>query len=50
MSPDKPPPPRPGYVWVWRKGCQCKACPWKGSCIGETWPHWREVAKAGGKE
>ena len=35
---------RKGYRWEWRDGCRCKSCPWKGNCLGETWPHWIEVA------
>jgi hypothetical protein len=34
---------RPGFRWEYRKGCQCKFCPWKGNCRGEDWPHWIEV-------
>lgn len=35
---------RPGFKWVRMAGCNCAACPWKGKCRGETWPHWIEVA------
>jgi hypothetical protein len=42
-SPDRPPRKRRGFRWEFREGCQCKTCPWKGNCLGETWPHWREI-------
>jgi len=38
-----PPKDRPGFRWEWRDGCQCEFCFWKGFCLGETWPYWREV-------
>ncbi len=34
---------KPGYKWEYRQGCKCENCPWKGNCIGETYPHWVEV-------
>jgi hypothetical protein len=43
IDPNRPPPKRAGFRWEYREGCNCKACPWKGNCLGETWPHWREV-------
>jgi len=39
----KPPKKRPGFSWEWRDGCRCVWCFWKGSCSGETRPHWIEV-------
>lgn len=33
---------RTGFRWERRNGCACKSCPWKGNCLGETWPHWIE--------
>ncbi len=38
-----PPKSRPGFRWEYREGCRCEWCFWKGNCLGETWPHWREV-------
>jgi hypothetical protein len=40
---------RPGFVWEYREGCTCAACPWKGNCKGEIAPHWVERAKAEGE-
>ena len=44
MSPERQPAraPRLGYCWVWHEGCDCAACAGL-SCVGRTWPHWREV-------
>lgn len=39
----KKPKDRPGFHWEQRDGCSCKTCPWKGNCLGETWPHWIEI-------
>jgi hypothetical protein len=39
---DRKPTDRPGYRYVYRDGCDCANCPWKGKCIGESWPHWIE--------
>lgn len=47
IDPARPPKARPGYRWEWREGCDCKTCPWKGNCLGETREHWREVPDAG---
>lgn len=30
-------------IKVYRSGCNCKSCPWKGNCKGEDWPHWIEI-------
>jgi len=45
MKPNRsrPPAKRRGFRWEFREGCQCKTCPWKGNCLGETRPHWIEV-------
>jgi len=42
IDPNKPP-TRKGYRYEYRAGCQCETCPWKGNCVGETWPHWYGV-------
>ncbi len=39
---------RPGFEWQYHEGCNCKACPWKGHCRGEDWPHWKEAVKPPG--
>lgn len=43
LNPQKLPKKRDGFRWEWRDGCDCKFCPWKGNCLGETRPHWIEV-------
>jgi hypothetical protein len=30
-------------IKVYRSGCNCKLCPWKGNCRGEITPHWIEI-------
>lgn len=41
---------REGFKWERREGCQCKSCPWKGNCLGETRSHWIEARAALRKE
>lgn len=43
---DRKPADRLGYHYVYKNGCDGNCnCPWKGNCIGETWPHWIEEEK-----